>query len=200
MYPVIFTAALFIGIILNDVISKNSETETLKHLFIGLVATLGMGYLSYKGLNIVGWAILIVPMLTLLISYIILLFNPTTPAPVPEPAPAKKPARPILNLPDPHDVNSVCIEYTSPPKVPKAPQCTMLADGTLAPPPACPSSEPAPVNPSPVAPAAPKPPAAPSPAAPPAAPAKPPTSGTSTSGTSTTGTANRTLTPSLDCI
>jgi len=70
MYSVLFTAALFIAIVLNDLNLKSPQKELLKHLFLGLVALVGMGLLVYKGLDYVGWILLAVPIVSLVISFI----------------------------------------------------------------------------------------------------------------------------------
>jgi len=150
MYSAFVTAALFIGIIINDYISNQSATN---HIFIGIIAVAGMVLLAYKGLDRIGWILLAVPVVVISVSFIYISLNskkeaPTpVPAPAPAPTPAPKPSStPILNLPDPLDDNSVCIEYSAPPKIKTAPQCTLLADGTVGLPPACPTSEPASVH------------------------------------------------------
>ena len=151
MYSVLFTAALFIAIILNDVISNLPQTEILKHLFLGLMATLGMGLLVYKGLDYVGWILLVVPILSIIISLIYTIFYPKKLPPPPvgpiiastANATAKGPA---VNLPETSNAETVCIEYSAPPKIKTAPQCTTLADGSIGPPPRCPASEPASAN------------------------------------------------------
>jgi hypothetical protein len=74
MYSLIAVVALFVAIILNDVLQQNSS-EIPKHALFGLISTLGMFVLWYNDHELVGWGLLIVPIFILFISFIIVLLN-----------------------------------------------------------------------------------------------------------------------------
>jgi len=71
MYSIIFTAAIFIGVLLNDVL-QSRKTSISSHFFLGVVAISLVTILWYLDYEIVGWAMVLLPIFVLLISYITL--------------------------------------------------------------------------------------------------------------------------------
>ena len=71
MYSIIFTAAIFIGILINDSLEKRNKRMT-RHFILGIIATSLVTILWYLGYEIVGWIMVVLPILILLISYITL--------------------------------------------------------------------------------------------------------------------------------
>jgi hypothetical protein len=76
MYSIIFTAAIFIGVILNDVLQKHNK-NTSRHFFLGMLAISLVTILWYLEYEIVGWALVVLPIFVLLISYITLVTGST---------------------------------------------------------------------------------------------------------------------------
>lgn len=70
MYAVIAAAALFISIVLSDLLQDKSS-EIPKHALFGLICTLLIFVLSYNDLEMVGWGLLVVPIFSLFISFLI---------------------------------------------------------------------------------------------------------------------------------
>ena len=78
MYSLIVVTAIFVAIIFNDLVQDNSS-EIPKHALFGLVCVLSMTLLWYNDLALVGWGLLVVPIIVLLISFISLsLRTPST--------------------------------------------------------------------------------------------------------------------------
>lgn len=71
MYSIIFTAAIFIAVILNDVLQGHNKSIS-NHFFLGVVAISLVTILWYLEYEIVGWAMVLTPIFVLLISYITL--------------------------------------------------------------------------------------------------------------------------------
>jgi hypothetical protein len=84
-YPAIITAALFVGIIINDIFSRKRGSIP-EHLVLGLVSVTLMVWLTMKNAEIVAWGLLMIPLFILAITFIFVIFNvslgstPTTPA------------------------------------------------------------------------------------------------------------------------
>ena len=76
MYAVVTAAALFISIVLSDLLQDKSS-EIPKHALFGLICTLLIFILSYNDLEAVGWGLLIVPIVSLLISFLIVSLHGT---------------------------------------------------------------------------------------------------------------------------
>jgi hypothetical protein len=72
MYSIIFTAAIFLAIILNDLI-QNRKYRVQNNLYLGLLATALVTMLWYLGYEYVAWGLIILPILTLFITYIIVI-------------------------------------------------------------------------------------------------------------------------------
>ena len=70
MYSIVFTAALFMAIILNDLIQKHKNRVAI-HSFFGLLATGLIAILWYLEYEVVGWTLILVPIAALIISYIV---------------------------------------------------------------------------------------------------------------------------------
>ena len=88
MYSIIFAAAIFIAVLINDVIANTTSYVPLHSFLGGIVLTLVtiLWYLKYE---IVGWALILIPIFALLISYFVLLgIKKVTAAPAPAAAPA----------------------------------------------------------------------------------------------------------------
>jgi hypothetical protein len=73
-YSVITTAALFIAIIINDVIQKN-ESSISSHAFLGLLSTLAVLFLCMKGAEMVAWGIIILPIFVIILSFVLVYFS-----------------------------------------------------------------------------------------------------------------------------
>ena len=67
-YPVCVTVALFIALLLFDVIQRTPENIN-GHIFFGLVTTFLMVYLSFKDMELVSWGLLLIPLVVLVTSY-----------------------------------------------------------------------------------------------------------------------------------
>jgi hypothetical protein len=135
MYAALTTAALFTGVILNDLYSAG---EPLKHFLFGLVGTAVIGTLEQRGFVPVAWGLLIVPLAIISSVFISILWVPpvTAPSPAPAPVPVPKPEpkpEPLVQLPDTPFRKTVCEEVDAQPStyVPPAPvQCSFATDGT----------------------------------------------------------------------
>jgi hypothetical protein len=71
MYSIIFTAAIFIGVLINDFLQNRNKRMT-RNFFLGIIATGLVTILWYLGYETVGWVMVLLPILILLISYITL--------------------------------------------------------------------------------------------------------------------------------
>ena len=67
-YPVCVSVALFIALILFDIIQRTPERIT-EHLLSGLIVTFLMVYLSFKDMELVSWGLLLIPVVILVTSY-----------------------------------------------------------------------------------------------------------------------------------
>jgi hypothetical protein len=67
-YPVCVTVALFIALLLFDVIQRTPENIN-GHIFFGLITTFLMVYLSFKDMELVSWGLLLIPFVVLVTSY-----------------------------------------------------------------------------------------------------------------------------------
>ena len=73
-YPAIITAALFLGIIVNDIFSRKRGSIP-EHLVLGLVSVTLMVWLTMKNAEIVAWGLLMIPLFILAITFIFVIFN-----------------------------------------------------------------------------------------------------------------------------
>jgi len=126
-YPVFVTIALFIAIVLDDLVLHSPE-NIMKHSLGGLVSTVLMLILSYNDMEIVSWMLLIFPIIILIIAYrYASLMGPTV-------VPATEALVPTNTTPPP--MMSVPIDASSTPSmisVPASP--TMSATVAAQPPP-----------------------------------------------------------------
>lgn len=151
MYAALTTAALFTGVILNDLYSTYDMMTPLKHFLFGFVATILMGILEAFGYTPVAWSLLIVPLAIISSIFVSVLWNPPVPKPpaaslVPTPPPKKE--APKLQLPDTPFKKTICEEVDAMPadyKPPELVQCAFATDGA----PIMPAAEPT-VGPFPV--------------------------------------------------
>ena len=67
-YPVCVTVALFIALLLFDVIQRTPENIN-GHIFFGVITTFLMVYLSFKDMELVSWGLLLVPLVVLVTCY-----------------------------------------------------------------------------------------------------------------------------------
>jgi hypothetical protein len=67
-YPVCVTIAFFIALLLFDVMERTPE-KVNSHIFLGLVTTFLMVYLSFKDMEIVSWGLLLIPVVVLVTCY-----------------------------------------------------------------------------------------------------------------------------------
>ena len=91
-YPVCVTLALFIALILFDIIQRHPSLVT-PHVFAGLVTLLLMVYLSFKDMELVSWGLLLIPLVVLIICFF--LGNTTTGKTAMPPAAAAAPVSPV---------------------------------------------------------------------------------------------------------
>jgi hypothetical protein len=70
MYSIIVTAAIFIGMIFNDVM-QNQSNRVSSHAFLGALATGLVAILWYLNYEMVGWGLITLPIAALIISYIV---------------------------------------------------------------------------------------------------------------------------------
>jgi len=94
-YPVIITVAMFIAIVMNDVISKTPERLTINALQ-GFVCVLLMLLLSFKNMELISWGLLVLFFIILIICYRYAMAANTTTATEVGPAPV---ITPILSTP-----------------------------------------------------------------------------------------------------
>jgi hypothetical protein len=69
MYSIVFTAAIFIAIVFNDIIQQNTSRIAL-HGSFGFIAVGLVTILWYLNYEIVGWVLIALPILALTFSYI----------------------------------------------------------------------------------------------------------------------------------
>jgi hypothetical protein len=69
-YPVCVTLALFIALILFDIIGRRPELVT-QHVLTGLVILFLMTLLSFKDAEFVSWGLLLIPFVVLIICFIL---------------------------------------------------------------------------------------------------------------------------------
>ena len=74
MYSIVAVTALFVAIIFNDILQKQSS-EISKHALFGLICILSIMLLWHNNLELVAWGLLIVPIVSLIFSFIILNIN-----------------------------------------------------------------------------------------------------------------------------
>lgn len=154
MYAALVTAALFTGIILNDLYSTYDRNQPLKHFLFGFVATILMTVLEYFGYEPVAWSLLIVPVAVITSIFISVLWSPPAPPAPPKPAPSPLPKpepkpEPKVQLPDTPFIKTICEEVDAQPATytpPTVTQCSFATDGT----PIMPEPEPT-IGPFPVA-------------------------------------------------
>jgi predicted lipid-binding transport protein (Tim44 family) len=77
MYSIIFTVAIFIAVLLNDVIQHRTQRVPL-HSFLGSIVIGLLTVLWYLDFEIVGWALIMIPIVALLISYIVVATRKTS--------------------------------------------------------------------------------------------------------------------------
>jgi len=83
-YPVSVTLALFIALILFDIIGRHPDLVT-RHTLTGLVVVFLMLVLSFKDAEFVSWGLLLIPLIVLIICFV--LGNTGTPTAAPTAAP-----------------------------------------------------------------------------------------------------------------
>jgi hypothetical protein len=69
-YSAVTTVALFIAIIINDVIQNNISSIS-NHAFFGLLSVLAVLFLCMKGAESVAWGLIIIPMFTIALSFVL---------------------------------------------------------------------------------------------------------------------------------
>jgi hypothetical protein len=74
MYSIIFTAGIFIAIILNDLLQKRSSL-IVPHAFLGLIIVGLVSILWYLDFEVVGWSLILLPICALIISYIVVVMT-----------------------------------------------------------------------------------------------------------------------------
>lgn len=92
-YPVCVTIAFFVALLLFDVMERAPERVN-SHIFLGLITTFLMVYLSFKDMEIVSWGLLMIPVVILVTSYFLGYVAPATmvAAPAPDVAASVSPA------------------------------------------------------------------------------------------------------------
>ena len=88
-YPALITSALFVALLIVDLVTKQSKLF-VAHLVFSIIAVSLMAYLSQIDLDNLAWGLLSIPLFMLLAGLLIGFYNsePGTPAPVLKPAPA----------------------------------------------------------------------------------------------------------------
>lgn len=79
MYSIIFTAALFVAIILNDVL-QGRTTRVLSHTIFGVIATGLVSILWYLNYEFVSWILILIPVIALIIGYFLASSGTTVPS------------------------------------------------------------------------------------------------------------------------
>lgn len=69
-YSAVTTVALFIAIIINDVI-QNNVSSISNHAFLGLLSILAVLFLCMKGAETVAWGLITIPMFTIALSFVL---------------------------------------------------------------------------------------------------------------------------------
>jgi len=69
-YSAVTTVALFIAIIINDVI-QNDISSISNHAFFGLLSVLAVLFLCMKGAESVAWGLIVLPMFTIALSFVL---------------------------------------------------------------------------------------------------------------------------------
>ena len=77
MYSIIFTVAIFIAVLLNDVIQHRTQRVPL-HSFLGSIVIGLVTVLWYLNFEVVGWALVMLPIIALIISYIVVVSSKKT--------------------------------------------------------------------------------------------------------------------------
>jgi hypothetical protein len=100
-YPVCVTVALFVALLLFDVIQRTPE-KINGHIFSGLIVTFLMVYLSFKDMELVSWGLLLIPVVVLVTCYFLGYSSTTAAKSVPAvPAVPAAPAAPVSCDPNP---------------------------------------------------------------------------------------------------
>ena len=99
--PGLVTAALFIAVIISDLMKRRADSAK-GHFFLGIVAFLLINYLHQEGHDFVAWGILSVPFILIIIG---VFFGgtsqPPRPSPPPYPTPSPTPYPPSYPTPYP---------------------------------------------------------------------------------------------------
>lgn len=137
MYSIIFTAAIFVAILINDVI-HDTKAYLVSHSILGLIALVLVTVLWYLNYEFVGWALILIPITALFISYLVLLSNKKPAVAAPAPAPAPKPSENKSSDSAPMCIQNPGGPYTTVPK----PESSTVSLPASAPPPATSTSYP----------------------------------------------------------
>ena len=78
-YPVCVTVAFFIALLIFDVMDRAPERVN-SHIFLGLITTFLMIYLSFKDMEAVSWGLLLIPVVVLVTSYFLGYVQPVSAA------------------------------------------------------------------------------------------------------------------------
>lgn len=96
-YPVCVTLALFIALILFDIMERTPEKVT-PHTFAGLIILFLMVYLSFKDMELVSWGLLLIPTVVLITCYFLgKTSSSVTKSPAPVPSPVVPTPAPIIS-------------------------------------------------------------------------------------------------------
>ena len=96
-YPVCVTLALFIALILFDIMERTPEKVT-PHTFAGLIILFLMVYLSFKDMELVSWGLLLIPTVVLITCYFLgKTSSSVTKFPAPVPSPVVPTPAPIIS-------------------------------------------------------------------------------------------------------
>jgi hypothetical protein len=79
-YAAITTAALFLAIILNDLV-QNESGKIAQHALVGFICVLIIIVLSQKGYDLVAWGLLLIPLTSFLVSLVGVYLNASPAAP-----------------------------------------------------------------------------------------------------------------------
>ena len=106
-YPVCVTIAFFIALLLFDIMERAPE-KVNSHIFLGLITTFLMVYLSFKDMEIVSWGLLLIPVVVLVTCYFLGYTSPAKVAAaisaVASPSPAATNCAPAPTISNPETV------------------------------------------------------------------------------------------------
>jgi hypothetical protein len=99
-YPVCVTIAFFTALLIFDVLEREVERIN-SHIFLALISTFLMVYLSFKDMELVSWGLLLIPVVVFVTCYFLGYAKPTKIASVPYPAVPSTTCQPAPTISNP---------------------------------------------------------------------------------------------------